>query len=226
MCFSAGASFTAAAVLSGIGITSLKKTSTRSQIMFASIPMLFGIQQLSEGFLWLSLSQHGYQEWCETATYIFLFFAQFLWPIWIPGSMLIMEHNKIRKKLLWVSFLSGIITSVLLMYRMIFLNVEASIQHHHIDYNIESPQWIIIVSSVLYVLSIVASPFLSSAKGLKPIAFLLLISLLATKVFYEAYLVSVWCFFAAGLSILVLRALKLVQEDIHIAAEKLEHKMD
>ncbi len=226
MCFSAGASFTAAAVLGGIGVASLKKASTRSQIMFASIPMLFGIQQLSEGFLWLSLSQAGYEGWRETATYIFLFFAQFLWPIWIPGSMLLMEHNKTRKKLLWISLIAGIITSVLLMYRMVFLNVEASIQHHHIDYNIESPQWIMIVSSILYVLSIVASPFFSSAKGIKPIAFLLLISLLATKIFYEAYLVSVWCFFAAGLSILVLRTLKLAQNEMHLAAEKLEHKMD
>ena len=56
MCFSASASFGAGIVLTGIGVASIKKSDTRSKSLFASIPLIFGIQQITEGFLWLALS--------------------------------------------------------------------------------------------------------------------------------------------------------------------------
>ena len=55
MCFSASASFVASAALLTGGVATLKQTTNNGQIPFASIPLLFGAQQLMEGFLWLSL---------------------------------------------------------------------------------------------------------------------------------------------------------------------------
>src|ERR1700709_2677092 len=112
MCFSAGASFTASAVLGTLGSFSLKRAEGKSQIMFASIPVLFAVQQFSEGLLWLSLSKDGYEEWQTAATYFFLFFAQFLWTTWIPVSMLLMETNKVRKKILYFISFAGIADSL------------------------------------------------------------------------------------------------------------------
>ena len=40
MCFSAGASFGAGVLLSVIGVASVKKTSSSSQLIFASIPFV------------------------------------------------------------------------------------------------------------------------------------------------------------------------------------------
>ena len=225
MCFSAGASFGAAAVLGGIGVLTLRKVSTRSQIMYASIPLLFAIQQVSEGLLWLSLSYSEYGPWQTPATYFFLFFAQFLWPIWIPGAILLMERNKNRKKILWIPVIAGVIGSSILAYRMIFNAVYAQIEDHHISYVIGSTQLQMIISSVMYVIAILAPSFISSARGIKAIAFLLVISLLATKIMYEAYLISVWCFFAATISILIYRVLKLEQEEVY-TAKSLQHRTD
>ncbi|MBL7912123.1 MAG: hypothetical protein JNJ41_13775 [Bacteroidia bacterium] len=225
MCFSAGASFGAAAVLGTIGFATLKKVSTRSQIMYASIPLLFAIQQVSEGLLWLSLSYSEYGPWQTPATYFFLFFAQFLWPIWIPAAILLMERNKQRQKLLWIPVVAGIIGSSILVYRVIFNVVYAGIDQHHISYVIGSNRWQILVSSVMYVIAILSPSFISSARGIKVIAFLLVISLLATKIMYEAYLISVWCFFAAIISVLIYRVLKLEQEEVY-TAKSLQHRMD
>lgn len=226
MCFSAGASFAAAAVLGGVGVVSLRKATTRSQLLFAGIPALFAIQQLTEGLLWLSLSYAGYESLQTPATYIFLFFAQFLWPILIPSAFLLMEHNKTRKKILWVAVIAGIIGSSILAYRMIFNQVYAEAREHHIYYEIGSTQIQTIVSSIMYVIAIVFSPFVSTIKGTKAIAFLLLISLLVTRIMFEAYLISVWCFFAAMLSVLIYRALKLEQEEVFLSNKKIEHRTD
>lgn len=55
MCFSAGASFGASAILVVIGVASLRKVQTRAHLPFAAIPLLFGIKQAFEGVLWLML---------------------------------------------------------------------------------------------------------------------------------------------------------------------------
>ena len=54
MCFSAGASFVSGIFISAIGVASVKKVYKPSQRVFAIIPLLFGIQQLAEGCLWLT----------------------------------------------------------------------------------------------------------------------------------------------------------------------------
>lgn len=225
MCFSAGASFTAAAVLGTIGIVSLRKVSSRSQLMFGSIPMLFAIQQASEGLLWLALTKDGYGPWQTPATYFFLFFAQFLWPIWIPTAMFLMEHNRSRKKWLLATVIAGILTSAILLYRLIVFPVNSEIQNHHIYYNIQSPKILIYLSSVLYVIAIIVPVFVLSIRGSKVLGIILTVSLLITRLFYEAYLISVWCYFAATLSVVIVLILKNVGEREAESEKNLQHGM-
>ena len=51
MCFSAPASFIAGTALSAIGLVALRNTRKRTEVPFAMIPLLFGIQQLIEGVI-------------------------------------------------------------------------------------------------------------------------------------------------------------------------------
>ena len=98
MCFSASASFGAGIVLSAIGIASIKKSETKPQLFFASIPLFFAVQQITEGFLWLALSKPDYALLRWPATYIFLFFAQVVWPFWVPFAILMLEKEQKQKK--------------------------------------------------------------------------------------------------------------------------------
>jgi hypothetical protein len=59
MCFSASASFIAGGALTAVGVVTLKKTENKKEIPFAAIPLLFGIQQLIEGVIWLTLRHHA-----------------------------------------------------------------------------------------------------------------------------------------------------------------------
>lgn len=214
MCFSSTASFIAGGALSIIGVTSITKAKKNSQLMFASIPLLFGLQQVSEGFLWLSLQHFRFSSLQMEMTYVFLFFAQFLWTTWIPLSFRLIETNKVRKLMLTVVSVFGIMASTLLGLRLMFYPVTVEILQHHIHYGINSPQWMIIFSSLCYVMAIIFPPFLSSYRGMKWLGAILTASLLITKLFFSAYLISVWCFFAAAISVTIIYLLKDMNQGV------------
>ena len=94
MCFSTSASFGAGIILTTIGVATIKKVREPSQLFFASIPLLFGVQQFSEGFLWLALTNPKYSFLEQISTYSFLFFAQIVWPILIPVAIYFLEKKE------------------------------------------------------------------------------------------------------------------------------------
>ncbi|MFT5723307.1 MAG: hypothetical protein ACI9JN_000416 [Bacteroidia bacterium] len=87
MCFSPEASFTAAVVITTVGVISLKKATDYPTRILACIPLFFGIQQLSEGFVWLSLlyERFAYLEGISSSG--FIVFAWIVWPTWVPYAM-------------------------------------------------------------------------------------------------------------------------------------------
>lgn len=84
MCFSAPASFLASVVLCAAGVATCRLARNKRQLLLAAIPLLFGIQQAAEGFVWLSFSYPALEPWRFFFAYLFLFFAFILWPIWVP----------------------------------------------------------------------------------------------------------------------------------------------
>ncbi len=55
MCFSANSSFGTGIILAVISVASLKKVQYLNHVYFAAIPLIFCIQQITEGLLWLVL---------------------------------------------------------------------------------------------------------------------------------------------------------------------------
>ena len=78
MCFSASASFTAAAVLVPIGIYGTHIARTTDQKAYAPLamtPAFFGTQQFVEGLQWISLDNGGLEPLGTITARGFLFFA-------------------------------------------------------------------------------------------------------------------------------------------------------
>src|SRR5947207_8294564 len=100
MCFSAKASFIAAGSLSVIGLLSIRKASIikKKLIPFASTPLIFAIQQASEGIVWITLTNDLPHYFYTFGIYSFVFFAGIWWPLWLPITLYIIENKVIRKK--------------------------------------------------------------------------------------------------------------------------------
>jgi hypothetical protein len=144
----------------------------------------------------------------EACMYAFLTIAQVIWPFWLPLSFFKLEENEFRKKILLICFFAGCGASVILAYRLLFLTVDAQINEHHIYYYIASSRWMIIASSVLYIIATLAPAFISTLNKSKLLGCILIISLLVSKLFFNDYLISVWCFFAAIISLLIILILR------------------
>jgi len=203
MCFSASASFGASAILLAGGIVSIKKVKQPSQIPFAAIPLFFSVQQLTEGILWLSLTNTSYAYLHQSFTYIFLTFAEVLWPLWVPLSIWLIEKEKERKKILFIILIIGAAVAALLCYSLFSYPVDSSIGNFHIRYHHHVQHSLIKYVSVFYFAATVLPPLISSVKKVILIGGFILISYIITKVFFEEYVISVWCFFAAAISILI-----------------------
>ena len=78
MCFSASASFIAAAALATTGVATLRMASRPSELPFAAVPLLFGIQQFIEGLTWLVTFLAAYAIHAVTLVPVWCFFAAIL----------------------------------------------------------------------------------------------------------------------------------------------------
>lgn len=201
MCFSATASFSAGAVLTVIGVAAIKKTHHKSQFLFASIPLIFGVQQLAEGILWISLPNPDLVSLQKFATYTFLLFAQVIWPVWVPIAILLLEKNKTRKKIQHILVGAGILVSCYLAYCLLSFSVEAKIIGYHIAYLQDYPDSLRIFVIILYALATIAPSFFSHIKRMWILGASIFISIVITAIFYEHYIISVWCFFSSIISI-------------------------
>lgn len=203
MCFSANASFGAGVVLSVIGVASIRKAQKPSQLLFASIPLIFAVQQVAEGLLWVALPNPDSVTMQRNATYIFLFFAQILWPLWVPVAILMLEKKSSRSVVQKTLIGAGILVGFYLAYCLLSYQVEAKIIGYHIAYIQDYPASLRMYVIGLYALSTIAPSFLSHIKRMWMLGTAILISYLVTALFYEHYILSVWCFFSSIISISV-----------------------
>lgn len=203
MCFNANASFCASAVIGTIGILALRKVKNPTQYAFAGIPLLFAFQQFVEGVLWLALKQPDSILKQQIATYLFISIAQVVWPVFVPISILLMEKEKTRQKILMIFLVIGVIVSTFGAYRILFYDVLAHIENHHIKYEFNFSSPLLPFIGIFYILPTTISPFISSVKRMILLGTLLVSSLIVSKVFFDVYTISVWCFFAAIISSVV-----------------------
>ena len=202
MCFSAGASFAVGAGLLGPGYYSIKRTESRGMLLFACTPVLFCFHQTAEGFLWLSLKNPDFASLYMPALYGYSFISQPIWPIWVPLTMWLMETDKRRKKILYYFLLLGAAASLYMFYCLITYNISAVAEQGHIRYYRDFP-YLNIMRPINFV-TIAITPFLSTLRYTKLLAGAMMVSLIVTYIFYRDYLISVWCFFAAILSLLII----------------------
>ena len=200
MCFSAPASFIAGTALSAIGLAALRNTKVRSEIPFAMIPLLFGIQQLTEGIIWLSFS-YDVPVLKEVMTYVYSVFSHVLWPIYVPLAVGIMESVRWRKKMIFAFGAAGAFVGLYLLYFIVATPMVAEVVGRHIVY--DSPHFYLIPVMIVYLAATCVSCLFSSHGFVKLFGALMFLSFVAAYIIHVMALVSVWCFFAAIISLLI-----------------------
>lgn len=201
ICFSASASFATYAFLLVIGRLTWKGVRVPNERAFAAIPSLFALQQFIEGGIWLTLSRDAPLT-NEVMTYSFSFFSLLLWPVYSPVAVLLIDPQGWRRQCLGVFVAAGAIASGLLLYIVAGYGVVSRVTGHHIDYVM--PHLFPLATMMLCLLSTGVSELLSTYVKVKIFGLLVLLSFGAAYVAYPHWFISIWCYFAALLSVFVL----------------------
>jgi hypothetical protein len=204
MCFSATASFSAAAVIGSVGIVTLRSAIVQPDyriLALAAFPVLFAMQQVVEGLLWLDLTAPEPGALRGILVHAFQGYAEVFWPTFAPLAALLIERERWRRILISICLAIGVALSIYLLVAMIGHPYQASVGEGHIVYrnNFHYPTGI----EVPYVVATTLSLLLCSAKEVQRLALVILIGFAVAYVsFHHAY-ISVWCFFAAIASVMV-----------------------
>ena len=199
MCFSATASFSAGTVLIVLGVATLRATRRKAEIPFASIPLLFGLQQIVEGLLWLSF-RFDAPQLNVAMTYLFSMFSHVLWPMFVPFSIGLLETVPWRRNVIWGFQAVGLFVGLYLLHLLIDLPVTA-VAAEHIVY--VSPHFYKLQVMGLYLASTCVGCFISSKGAIRLFGALALAFFGVAYAFFSVALFSVWCFFAAILSSII-----------------------
>ncbi len=219
MCFSAGASFAGGVIISAIGVATVRKVHKPSQLIFASIPLFFGVQQLIEGTLWLTLPLPEYGTIQKLSTFLFLIMADVVWPFMIPLSVLFMEENRKKKGYLWALLVLGLILSTYYTICLLMFNVNPRIESFHIKYYNDFPKVFANPAFAVYLIATITPLFISSIKRTHLLGGLMFLSCVITAIFFRQYLTSVWCFFAALISAVIYWILRDSKNNCKLAEE-------
>ena len=200
MCFSATASFSAGAVLLGIGALTLKSARRPCEWPFAAIPLLFAIQQLIEGVVWLTFSADA-PLLNTVMTHAYSFFSHVLWPVYLPFAVLMIEPVGGRRRTLTALALAGCAIGVYLLYVLVAFPVVSRPTGQHVEY--DSPHFFAAAVMTVYLVLTTVSPLLSTLRWIQVFGALALLSFGAAYYFFATWFISVWCFFAALLSTVI-----------------------
>jgi hypothetical protein len=214
MCFSATASVTAAATLIPLGaycVNTARKEVPR-WLMLAAYPLAFGIQQAIEGVVWHGINSNN-QTLVDTASQGYVFFSHFFWLFWVPFSVYYMENNGIRKRFLGAITILGAMYGLSLFIPLILRDgwLVIELAQHSLLYKTTMIYDGIIDRQIvrgIYALQVFLALVLSSNTRIQVFGIIILISVVGTFVFFKYAFVSVWCFFAAILSVYLLFALR------------------
>lgn len=198
MCFSAAASFAAAGSLSVAGGLTLAQTKTKAELPLASIPILFAVQQATEGAIWLSF---GTPVLNTVMTYIYSMFSHVLWPAFVPFSVLLIEKDPTRRKILQLFSFIGLAVALYLLYFLVADPVTSHVVDSSIAYH--SPHLFVLPTMFLYLVATCGSCLVSSHKLINIFGLVLFVSFAIAAWFYIETFFSVWCFFAAILSAII-----------------------
>ncbi len=202
MCFSATASFATAGVTGGIGIIALSRMARRGEFMLAAMPIVFAIQQSIEGLLWLNLPLAPDGPASTTLTLMFLLLAQVFWPLYVPSMMLSVESDEIRRRLMLLWFVVGAGVATYLLWGILAGPHEARILSGHIVYVTEHPFPFAV--GLAYLAATCLPLLLSTYRPLLILGVIVLTGCLTAYSFYWDSFVSVWCFFGATASAVIL----------------------
>jgi hypothetical protein len=222
MCFSPEADFTAGVVVAGIGVETLRRVQARRELIVGALPLLFGIHQLVEGFVWLGLRGQVSNGLGDAAKEAYIVYAHAVLPAIVPLGFMLLEPDARRSRAMRPLVCLGLVLGIYLLWQVTAYPVGAQEQARCIDYTTHTPNDILI--GLLYVVATCGPALMSSRRRLRWFGLVSLIGVIATALVRVDELTSLWCLYAAAVSVLILEHFRR-ERAIETRANPIAHRV-
>jgi hypothetical protein len=201
MCFSPQADFTAGTVITLVGVETLRRVGDRRELIVGALPLLFGLHQLVEGFVWLGLRGEVSSGVGDTAKQIYIVFAHAVLPALVPLGFTLLEPDRRRARWMWPLVAAGVLLGAYLLWQVTAYPVGAQQQARCIDYTTHTPNDLLI--GAWYVLVTCGPALMSTRRHLRWFGAVSLVGVIAAALVRLDELTSVWCVYVALVSVLI-----------------------
>jgi hypothetical protein len=135
MCFSAEANIVAGLIVSAVGVDALRHVGNRRRLPLALLPLVFGVHQLFEVFVWRGLDGDVPASVLDAAVWLYLVVAFGVLP-WLVGVALAgVEPDGARRRLMLGCAGAGVLIAGLLAATSIAGSVSAEDAGFYVDYH-------------------------------------------------------------------------------------------
>ncbi|MGA9343144.1 MAG: DUF6629 family protein [Rhodanobacteraceae bacterium] len=201
MCFSATASFTSSAVIGMVGAATLARSQGRREWLFASIPMLFAFHQFSEGAVWLGLEGNGQLGGVRAWGFMYVLYAQGILTLLIPLSVWLIEPGPKRRMMVLPFLALGAGLTAYLLWALLAYPTAIYVEGHSVVY--KNPGTSHLTIAALYVIATCGALFFSGYRYVVALGAVNLFGVLLVILLKQYAFTSVWCAYAAVVSVLV-----------------------
>jgi hypothetical protein len=202
VCFSPGADAVVGGIVVVVGVDALRHVREPRQILLASLPLLFGLHQIDEAFVWWGLQGHVSESVERVGVWIYVLFALAALPALVPLAVLGIERSAPRRRLISAFAALGIGVGVALGVALFRGSVDAAIGGRFISYDVSA----LTQGRELTALYVVAACGALIASGYRDLSAFGVLNLLAVPLFMwltVSGFISLWCFWAAIASVVI-----------------------
>jgi hypothetical protein len=201
VCFSPQADFVTGAVIAGVGVETLRRVRAPRELIVGALPLLFGIHQLVEGFVWLGLRGQVAPGLGNAAKETYIIYAHAVLPAIVPIGFMLLEPERRRSRVMLGMAGVGVLLGVYLLWQVTAYPVGAHEEARCIDYTTHTPNDALI--GLLYVAVTCGPALISSRRYLRWFGLVSLVGVIVTAVLRVDELTSLWCVYVAIISVLI-----------------------
>lgn len=199
MCFSPEADMVAGVVVLGIGFdAALHAGRQPAAIATSAIPVLLGLHQIDEAFVWWGLQGHVPESVGRTAMWIYLSIALVVLPTLVPALMLWIEPERARRWRMVPFALLGLVTAAVILETMLAGRPGVRLAHLHLAYSIGLRHGVTVIGC--YIVAMCGPLLLSSMRWFRWFGVANLVAVVTLAILVADGFTSLWCLYAALVS--------------------------
>jgi len=215
MCFSPTGDLVGGAVVVGIGIDACLHLKGRFEyVAIAALPIVLGLHQIDETFVWWWLQGHVGSTVGHVAMWIYLVFALVVLPTLVPALVFFFTPRSPRRWRLAPFIVLGAVVSAILLEAMLVGHPTARLGTYHLAYSVGLHHGVVIIG--LYIVA-TCGPMLAS--GFRPMEWFgaaNLVAVIVLALLCANGFTSLWCFYAALVSGAIALHLRLAKHPLSL----------